>query len=133
MRTFLRENLTIPLELLKFWIAEVINALVYINSHDVVHRDIKPENILLDDYNHVKICDFGAAKYFSRQEVELVYNIQSDTESDSDSDFLCGENLTPMSTKLVPRPELVPQVKIFFVNFSIPILEQCDISLQSRF
>ena len=40
----------------------IISAVKYIHSKDVIHRDLKPENILLNnrnDFNSVKICDFG--------------------------------------------------------------------------
>lgn len=29
-----------------------------------MHRDLKPENLMLDEKYHLKIIDFGDAKYF---------------------------------------------------------------------
>ncbi|ORX79762.1 protein kinase-A catalytic subunit [Anaeromyces robustus] len=46
----------------KFYAAEVILALKYLHSLDIVYRDLKPENILLDQTGHIKITDFGFAK-----------------------------------------------------------------------
>jgi serine/threonine protein kinase len=46
----------------KFFIAEVILAIEYIHSLDVVYRDLKPENILIDTQGHAKLADFGLAK-----------------------------------------------------------------------
>ena len=43
----------------KFYIAELVLALEYIHSQNMVYRDLKPENILLDSYGHVKLTDFG--------------------------------------------------------------------------
>jgi BR serine/threonine kinase len=40
---------------------EIIFALDYLHSHGICHRDHKPENILLDEFDHVKIADFGFA------------------------------------------------------------------------
>ncbi len=45
-------------------IAETIAAvLAEAHSHGVIHRDLKPSNIILDEYNRVKLIDFGIAKY----------------------------------------------------------------------
>jgi len=43
-------------------IYQVLKALNYMHSGEVVHRDIKPENILLNSDGHVKVCDFGTAR-----------------------------------------------------------------------
>jgi serum/glucocorticoid-regulated kinase 2 len=46
----------------RFFIAEVILAIEYIHSKDIIYRDLKPENILIDSEGHVKLADFGLAK-----------------------------------------------------------------------
>jgi|SaaInlStandDraft_6_1057023.scaffolds.fasta_scaffold06929_3 serine/threonine protein kinase len=46
----------------RFYAAEIILAVEYLHSMDVVYRDLKPENLLLDKDGHLKITDFGFAK-----------------------------------------------------------------------
>lgn len=45
-----------------FFAAEIVCALEYLHSKDIVYRDLKPENILLDREGHIKLTDFGFAK-----------------------------------------------------------------------
>lgn len=44
------------------WIAELVDAVEHVHSHDLVHRDIKPENLMLNARGHVKLIDFGTSK-----------------------------------------------------------------------
>ena len=46
----------------KYFIAQVVLALEYLHSMDVLYRDLKPENILVDEQGMVKMADFGLAK-----------------------------------------------------------------------
>ena len=46
----------------RFYAANVVSALAYLNSLSIVYRDIKPENMLLDGLGYVKIVDLGFAK-----------------------------------------------------------------------
>ena len=46
----------------KFIIANMLLALEYIHSKNIIHRDIKPENLVLESNGYVRITDFGVAK-----------------------------------------------------------------------
>eukprot|EP00644_Phytophthora_capsici_P004308 jgi/Phyca11/110074/e_gw1.17.344.1 len=45
------------------YVAQVVEALKYCHSCDVIHRDIKPENLLLGYNKTVKLADFGWSVY----------------------------------------------------------------------
>jgi len=46
----------------KFYSAELLLALGYLHSLNIIYRDLKPENVLLDAQGHAKITDFGLSK-----------------------------------------------------------------------
>lgn len=61
--TILRRAQKFPNDIAKFYAAEVILAFEYLHSMNIVYRDLKPENILINKDGHVKLTDFGFAKY----------------------------------------------------------------------
>lgn len=46
----------------KLYIAEVILAIEYLHSKNIIYRDLKPENIAIDSTGHIKLLDFGLSK-----------------------------------------------------------------------
>ena len=55
-------------EKVRYFIYQLLKAVDYFHSQNVMHRDIKPENILISSKtNEVKVCDFGFARYLSKK------------------------------------------------------------------
>ena len=46
------------------YIRQVVSALKYIHSRNMVHLDIKPDNILLDNEGNAILIDFGISKHY---------------------------------------------------------------------
>jgi len=70
---------------------QVLDAVQYAHSHQVIHRDIKPSNMLVTDTGQVRLLDFGVAKLLAND------------EDQTDLTRLYGRALTPEYAS----PELV--------------------------
>ncbi|CAM9127342.1 unnamed protein product [Hapterophycus canaliculatus] len=46
----------------KYIIYQLVKALKFMHSANLLHRDIKPSNLLLNSDCHVKLCDFGLCR-----------------------------------------------------------------------
>ncbi|NXM61333.1 CDKL2 protein, partial [Illadopsis cleaveri] len=44
------------------YLFQIMRAVAFCHSHNIIHRDIKPENILVSQSGIVKLCDFGFAR-----------------------------------------------------------------------
>jgi len=46
----------------RFYIGQVLMAIDYLHSLNMIYRDLKPENILVCQNGYIKLCDFGFTK-----------------------------------------------------------------------
>lgn len=60
--TYLKKERYFHEEDARIWSAEILLALEYLHSMDLIYRDLKPENVLLTAKGHVKLTDFGLAR-----------------------------------------------------------------------
>ena len=92
---FIRLNFPLKIINIKFYTAEIVNFLEYIQSRKIVHRDLKPENIMMNEKWHIQVIDFGTArilgKYFDKENMEFK---DDDTFYDiSETDDLKGNKI----------------------------------------
>lgn len=60
---FLVSHKKLPIPMAIEFFRQIIYGLDYLHTHAICHRDLKPENILLDQFDRVKIADFGFARW----------------------------------------------------------------------
>ncbi|GME99063.1 unnamed protein product [Ambrosiozyma monospora] len=57
----------------RYYTAQIIDAVSFMHDNGIVHRDLKPENILIDSQMKVQITDFGTAKILEKRESDGKY------------------------------------------------------------
>jgi 3-phosphoinositide dependent protein kinase-1 len=61
------KNGILSYETSKFYLAELLNILLFFQEKNIAHLDLKPANILLDERLHLKIIDFASAKIIGKK------------------------------------------------------------------
>lgn len=55
-----KQNLSV--DHVQYFVYQILRALKYIHSANVLHRDLKPSNLLVNSNCDLKVCDFGLAR-----------------------------------------------------------------------
>ncbi|ORX94944.1 kinase-like protein [Basidiobolus meristosporus CBS 931.73] len=66
----------------RFYMAECVLAIEAIHQLGFIHRDIKPDNILIDEYGHIKLSDFGLSTGFHQTHDSSYYQRLLDGNAD---------------------------------------------------
>lgn len=62
LRQIIKSDQQLSDQHLQYFLYQILRALKYIHSANVLHRDLKPSNILLNSDCELKICDFGLSR-----------------------------------------------------------------------
>ncbi len=98
----------VPLDVARYWMAELVSAIEYLHSRAIAHRDLKPENILLDSDFHIKICDFGTAKFLPDLVKEAEYNAKMLEVSTKRFDEAAAKKRAASTTTTTPESATEP-------------------------
>ena len=107
----LKEKLTgslLPLEEALQIARETAEALEEAHSRKIIHRDVKPGNILLTEQGHVKITDFGLARWIKTEEGE-----EQDYTANLTEEVSARGTIPYMSPEQVTGREVDPRSDIF--------------------
>ncbi|KAF7992209.1 hypothetical protein HCN44_001534 [Aphidius gifuensis] len=60
---YVKRNKIVPEQQSQIWFRQMASGLHYLHAKNIAHRDLKCENILISRKNHVKLADFGFARF----------------------------------------------------------------------
>lgn len=78
----------LPVDVARYYAAQLIVFLRNLHRLGVVHRDLKPENVLLSSTMHLQVIDFGDAKYLDDSKNEKFQIDKDPLEELEDEEYL---------------------------------------------
>ena len=69
--SYLKRLKRFPCHIAGKYTRQLLSALVYLHSKNIIHRDIKPENLLLCSAGNLLLCDFGWSTRISDTEARM--------------------------------------------------------------
>lgn len=58
----IEQDKKMPEETLKKFGRDLAQGLYYLHANSIIYADLKPSNVLINEYNILKLCDFGLSK-----------------------------------------------------------------------
>ncbi|XP_025113107.1 3-phosphoinositide-dependent protein kinase 1-like [Pomacea canaliculata] len=105
---YLKKLSSFDLPCSRFYAAEIVEALDYLQNVGIIHRDLKPENILLRESMHIMITDFGSAKILKNDVVDGEGGENPKGNGDG------GRRKSFVGTAQYVTPEVLASNKVYF-------------------
>jgi serine/threonine protein kinase len=86
---------------------QILSAVDYCHSNNIVHRDLKIENILIDKNGNIKLIDFGLSNFYSSDSLLTTY---------------CGSLYFASPELLNGKPYLGPKVDVWSLGIILYVL-----------
>ena len=72
---FIKTNYPLADDIIKYYSAQIVLFLEYMQKMKLIHRDLKPQNIMIDEKGNLKIIDFGTVQkigyYYDKKQMRF--------------------------------------------------------------